>query len=108
MQFGTFLFKFLFIFIFLSGDPEKFFMFLTIFMIKFRSLRENESMIAPCAWVSGADGGEHGVFLVVTKTQEGTDNDYAVAGARKPSIIFFVLCSVFFFTLFFLSFITFH
>ena len=61
------------------GDPEKFFMFLTIFMIKFRSLRENESMIAPCAWVSG-DGGEHGVFLVVTKTQEGTENDYAIAG----------------------------
>ena len=73
---------------FLLGDPEKFFMFLTIFMIKFRSLRENESMIAPCAWVSGADGGEHGVFLVVTKTQEGTENDYAVAGNRVLSIHF--------------------
>ena len=75
-------------------------MFLTIFMIKFRSLRENESMIAPCAWVSGADGGEHGVFLVVTKTQEGTDNDYAVAGTRKPSILSFVFCSILRFNLF--------
>lgn len=83
-------------------------MFLTIFMIKFRSLRENESMIAPCAWVSGADGGEHGVFLVVTKTQEGTDNDYAVAGARKPSILFLVFYSIFYFIKFFLSFFTFH
>jgi hypothetical protein len=74
-------------------------MFLTIFMIKFRSLRENESMIAPCAWVSGEDGGEHGVFLVVTKTQEGTENDYAIAGDR--SLLFHKYFSSSFFYLFF-------
>lgn len=55
-------------------------MFLTVFMIKFRSLRENESIIAPCAWTSEVDGSECGVFLVVTKTQEGSDTDYSVAG----------------------------
>ena len=55
-------------------------MFLTVFMIKFRSLRENESIIAPCAWTSESDGSECGVFLVVTKTQEGSDSDYSVAG----------------------------
>jgi hypothetical protein len=89
------------------GDPEKFFMFLTIFMIKFRSLRENESMIAPCAWVSGGDGGEHGVFLVVTKTQEGTENDYAVAGDRTLlffSVNWFFLLSSFKFQLLFFTF----
>lgn len=62
------------------GDSERFFMFLTVFMIKFRSLRENESIIAPCAWTSEADGSECGVFFVVTKTQEGSDSDYSVAG----------------------------
>lgn len=55
-------------------------MFLTVFMIKFRSLRENESIIAPCAWTSESKGGECGVFVVVTKTREDTDNDYTVAG----------------------------
>ena len=55
-------------------------MFLTVFMIKFRSLRENESIIAPCAWTSESNG-ECGVFMVVTKTREDTDNDYTVAGA---------------------------
>lgn len=55
-------------------------MFLMIFMIKFRSLRENESMIAPSSWVSEKDGSEFGVFLVVTKTQEGSDADYSIAG----------------------------
>jgi hypothetical protein len=68
-------------FFFISlGDAEKFFMFLMIFMIKFRSLRENESMIAPSSWVSEKDGTEYGVFFVVTKTQEGTDADYSIAG----------------------------
>ena len=56
-------------------------MFLTVFMIKFRSLRENESIIAPCAWTSESNGSECGVFVVVTKTREDTDNDYTVAGA---------------------------
>jgi hypothetical protein len=56
-------------------------MFLTVFMIKFRSLRENESIIAPCAWTSESNGSECGVFVVVTKTREDTDNDYTVAGS---------------------------
>ena len=71
-----------FIFFVSGGDPEKFFMFLTIFMIKFRSLRENESMIAPCSWTSEISGAEYGVFLVVTKVKENTDMDYNIAGKK--------------------------
>ena len=55
-------------------------MFLTIFMIKLRSLRENESLIAPCSWISESSSSEFGIFIVVTKVNEGTDMDYNIAG----------------------------
>ena len=64
-------------------------MFLTIFMIRLRSLRENESIIAPCSWVSEASGCEYGIFLVITKTNDGTDADYCIAGTVEDYICFY-------------------
>ena len=52
-------------------------------MIRLRSLRENESIIAPCSWVSEASGCEYGIFLVITKTNDGTDAYYCIAGTVK-------------------------
>ena len=64
-----------------SSDSEGFFMFLATFMARIRVLRENESVIAPCTWISSDDQGksEHGVFIVLTKTNEETSNNYSIA-----------------------------
>ena len=64
-----------------SNDSEGFFMFLATFMARIRVLRENESVIAPCTWVSADDQGkgEYGVFIVLTKTHEETPNNYSIA-----------------------------
>jgi hypothetical protein len=64
-----------------SSDSEGFFMFLATFMARIRVLRENESVIAPCTWVSADEQGksEHGVFMVLTKTHEETACNYSIA-----------------------------
>ena len=64
-----------------SSDSEGFFMFLATFMARIRVLRENESVIAPCTWISSDDQGrsEHGVFIVLTKTNEETSANYSIA-----------------------------